>query len=68
MNGRDTADTPQDRTDATVITLRYRDGRGERIEIEPRGDGTHDVVEKTLQRDGTFREIGHDIAERVDVG
>lgn len=50
-----------------TITIRYPDGRAERIELHARADGNTDVVEKTLQRDGTFREIGHDVAESVSV-
>jgi len=56
-----------DRSNATVLTIRYRDGRGERYVLEPRDDGRTDVIEKRLQRDGTFREIGHQIATSVSV-
>lgn len=56
-----------DRSDATVVTLAYPDGRATRQVIEPRSDGRYDVVEKVRQKDGTFREVGHDIAERVAV-
>lgn len=57
----------RDRSDATVVTLRYPDGRGERIVLEPRGDGTTDVVEKRLTKSGEYREVGHEVAESVSV-
>lgn len=56
-----------DRSDATVVTLRYPDGRATRTRLEPRSDGRTDVIEEVQQRDGTFREVGHDVAETVAV-
>lgn len=53
--------------DARTITIRYPDGRGERLELHPKEDGSVDVVEKVLQNDGTYREIGHDVAASVTV-
>ena len=63
-----TAEIPeQSRADAKVITIEYPDGRAERLELEPRSDGRVDVVESVLTEGGWFREIGHDVAERVNV-
>jgi hypothetical protein len=57
----------QSRADCTTITIEYPDGRAERLELEPRSDGNVDVVESVLTEGGYFREIGHDVAERVNV-
>lgn len=56
-----------DRSDATVVTVRYGDGRAQRWEYEPRSDGRYDVTERVLTEGGTFRVVGEDIAETVDV-
>jgi hypothetical protein len=56
-----------DRSDATVVTLRYSDGRGQRLRIEPRSDGRHDVVEEVETRGDGFREVGHEVADQVAV-
>lgn len=56
-----------DRSDATVVTIRYVDGRGERLILAPRSDGRTDVTEKRLCNDGTYREVRHELADRVHV-
>jgi len=58
---------PSDRSDAVVLTLRYRGGRGQRFEIEPyAGDeGTHLVTERTLLRGGTWKFAGEQMATEV---
>ena len=57
----------QSRQNAAVITIDYPDGRGTRLEHEPRSDGNVDVVESVLTEGGYYREIGRDVAANVDV-
>jgi len=56
-----------DRADARVLTLRYADGRGKRLEIEPREDSRYDVTESVLTKGGDWRPIGTETAEAVAV-
>jgi len=56
-----------DRTDATVITLRYADGRGKRLAIEPRDDGRHEIEERILTKGGEWRPVGTEIADAVHI-
>jgi len=52
---------------SAVLTLRYRDGRGHRLRIEPRSDGRHDVIEEIETKGEGFREVGVDVADQVAV-
>jgi hypothetical protein len=55
-----------DRSDAVVVTTKH-EGHGYRRIFEPRSDGRYDVVEKTLTKAGTWREVGHEIVDEVIV-
>ena len=54
-----------DREDARVLTVQYSDGRGKRLEIEPRQDGQFDVTERVLTKGGDWRPVGTETAETV---
>lgn len=54
------------RADAVVVTTRH-EGHGYRRIFEPRADGRWDVVEKTLDSAGEWREVGHDVVDSVAV-
>jgi hypothetical protein len=56
-----------DRTDTRVLTVRYQDGRGKRLEIEPREDGHFDVTERVLTKGGDWRPVGTETAEAVNI-
>jgi len=56
-----------DRGDATVVTLRYADGRGKRLEIEPRDDGRFEIVERILTKGGDWRPAGTTVADAVEI-
>jgi hypothetical protein len=56
-----------DRSDTTVITLRFADGRGKRLELDPRDDGHVDVTERVLTKGGEWRAIGTDRARTVAI-
>jgi hypothetical protein len=56
-----------DRSDARVLTLRFTDGRGKRLEIEPRDDGRFEVEERVLTNGGEWRPVGTEITEAVDI-
>lgn len=55
-----------DRSDAVVVTTKHN-GAGYRRIFEPRADGRYDVVEKTLTKAGTWREVGHEVVDEVVV-
>lgn len=56
-----------DREDTRVLTLRYADGRGKRLEIEPREDGRYDVIERILTKGGDWKPAGTEIAASVAI-
>jgi hypothetical protein len=56
-----------DGSDAAVVTLRFADGRGRRLEIEPRDDGRFEVAERVLTKGGEWRPTGTEIAETVSI-
>jgi hypothetical protein len=55
------------RDDATVVTLRFADGRGQRFEIEPREDGGFEVEERILTKGGDWKFVGTEPAESVSI-
>jgi hypothetical protein len=56
-----------DRGDATVVTLRYADGRGKRLEIERRDDDRFEIAERILTKGGDWRPAGTELAESVSI-
>jgi hypothetical protein len=56
-----------DRGDATVVTLRFADGRGKRLTIEPRDDGCFEIEERILTKGGDWRPAGTELAESVSI-
>jgi len=56
-----------DRTEATVIALRFANGRGRRLEIDPRDDGRFEIAERILTKGGDWRPVGTELAESVAV-
>jgi len=59
-----------DRAEAGRITIRYADGRGARLEIEPGSDhpeGRVTVTESILTKGGDWRPTGTDDARAVSV-
>lgn len=56
-----------DCADATVVTLRFADGRGQRFEIEPRDDGRFEVEERILTKGGDWKFAGSEPAESVSI-
>jgi hypothetical protein len=59
-----------DRSDARVVTVRYADGRGARLEIEPGSEhpeGRFSVTESILRKGGTWKPTGTDDARAVSI-
>jgi len=56
-----------DRSDGTTVTLRFVDGRGKRLEIEPRSDDRFAVTERVLTKGGEWRPVGTEIATALDI-
>jgi hypothetical protein len=55
-----------DRSDGIVVTTKHN-GAGYRRIFEPRSDGRYDVVEETLTKAGTWRELGYEVVDNVTV-
>lgn len=56
----------QDRSDATVVTIRSTAG-GTRYVFEPRSDGDYTMFEKTLMKCGDWRTVGKRVVWSVTV-
>jgi len=55
-----------DRSDATILTLRFADGRGKRLEIEPTANGPV-LVERILTKGGDWRVAGEQELDTVAI-
>lgn len=61
---------PSDRSDALVLTLRFVDGRGQRLVVEPGSEdprGEHTLVDKRLTKGGTFDAKSSDPLDAIAV-
>lgn len=60
----------EDRSDALVLTLRFADGRGQRLVVEPCSEdprAKHTLVDKRLTNGGSYRTASTDALDAVGV-